>query len=351
MKSLSYSILVGLCFFIHDALYAMQEEEFLVTHELFVDGGTSRANIGLLNYPQFGVYAYPYHMTTPLLAVHSEALANCMPSPILKSLMSIYQIADTPEAMQTTLFNKMMSHELNVAFLILKGLPDNPSIYNVVFHPIVAGWLGKTPMEGFNVPIQAAIFNPQGVQPAPSESIAFNALGDLAVNLHDRDNYSPNNGRFSVEAGRDIVSFWVMGTVGTRITIAFTLLAVHQKIQKELQEIIGNLSIFGAAQLELEQLIQGLERLAKQFEAEGKHADSNTLTDALQCLRMIYAKKFPTQVVSSPCAPSPRRKSIEAPKLPMPPVLKPTPSLSPDMQEELDLLHAQLLSLGYAIEQ
>lgn len=350
MKSVSYLIFSGLCFFGSCIIFSMEEESFFFTHELFVDGGTPRENIGLFNYPQIGVYAHPYRMVTPYLAVHSEALLNCMPDSIEKSLVGIYGGADD---LRATLVNRIIARDLNVAFLLIPSLPDNPQAYNVVFHPIVAGWLGKTPREGFNVHIQAGIFNPLGVQPA-TEPITFGTLGSLNVNLHDIDNYSPNNGRFSLESGRAVASFWVMGALQQHATVAYVLMLNQAALENTFKDMVSGLVSLSSPQKQLEYLIQNFESIAKQLESDGKSADSNTLIDALQCLRTIYAKKFSPQVVQcqkSTRASSPRRKSLEVLQLPIPPVLKPIPPLSAEAQEELDLLHVQLLSLGYALEQ
>lgn len=327
------------------------EEDFVTTKEIFLDGGTAKEQIGLFNYPQIGVYATPYHFATPLLAMQSKEIISLIPESILKDLMSRYHAAGTPEEIAKNLSAHIASRELTVALVVLKGLANNPPVYNVVFHPIVAGWLGKPMTASVNETISAAIFNANGVQPA-SESIAFNAMGPLAINLHDVDNYSPNNGRFAVESQREVETFWVMGALHNHATVAYIMLITDQALQKEMQEIVATISTLGKAFTELEGLISNFERIAKQLESQGKAGDFKAIADAIFFLKALAAK---TAVSAEPAKP------IESPKITPLPLMPPSPlpqkpvarklSLVPaaEIDTELDDLYQELQMLEHAI--
>jgi hypothetical protein len=79
-------------------------------------------------------------------------------------------------------------------------------IYNVVFHPDVQRWRNSN--NDFNTNLLVGLFDPKGVAAVGAEGISFNTFGQINVNKHDQIYYSPNNGRFQIEAGRKIVAFW-----------------------------------------------------------------------------------------------------------------------------------------------
>jgi hypothetical protein len=79
-------------------------------------------------------------------------------------------------------------------------------IYNVVFHPDVQRWRNSN--NDFNTNLLVGLFDPKGVAAVGAEGIPFNTFGQIHISKHDQIYYSPNNGRFQIEAGRKIVAFW-----------------------------------------------------------------------------------------------------------------------------------------------
>ena len=386
MLKLSYNKLMGLCFLITSFAQAMQEEEFGVSHEIFLDGGSTRENIGNLNFAQIGVYATPYHMAIPLLAIQSKHIIDALPEALLKTLASTYALSGGPQELQKELYHKVATQELSVAVVLWKGLAFQPSVYNAVFHPTVGSWLGLNYTASFNVNINAGIFYAQGVRPAPDSSVAFDVLGPLAINRHDIDNYSPNNGKFALEAGRAVATFWLMGAYNGRATVSYNVLLLQPTAQKEVQEVAGVLAdtqrqletnkrmelakadtITDPQQkqqalqeikdryaqlqnpvLEIEQLITSLERIVKKLESEGKNADSSALYGTVELLRMIYAARFPVQQTQPAQSTPQQAPSLTPPPPPAKPLRRPSGE-SVDVQNDLELLNVQLRSLDYAL--
>src|SRR5579872_1726443 len=79
-------------------------------------------------------------------------------------------------------------------------------IYNVVFHPDVQRWRNSN--NDFNTNLLVGLFDPKGVAAVGAEGIPFNTFGQIHISKHDQIYYSPNNGRFQIQPGRKIVSFW-----------------------------------------------------------------------------------------------------------------------------------------------
>ncbi len=263
------------------------EESFIIPRELFIDGGTIKSNVDNVSFPQLGVYATPYDMSIPLIAIHSQALIDQLPEILRQQLVTIFGITGTPETIPTRLHEKFASKDLHVALVFWEGLASKPSDYNLVFHPVVARWR-KSGTETFNIPIKAGLFLPRGIRAAPQESIPFNSLGSLGVNLHDRDNYSPNNGKFSVEQGRSLATFWAMGALERQVTISYNVLLIDPAIQKVFVALGEEADWEGKSIDErLRAILSACERLTKRFDGEDKQADAQTLYAVIELLRAV----------------------------------------------------------------
>lgn len=107
-----------------------------------------------------------------------------------------------------------------------ENLPaSNPN--NVVFHEIVAQWTGLH--EPFSVTINGGLFEPNGVinagkyAPGNGGSIPFDSLQPIEINPHD-GRWSPNNARFKLIDGRNIVSFWLVGKHDKHAVVTLNLI-------------------------------------------------------------------------------------------------------------------------------
>lgn len=263
------------------------EEEFFNSHEIFVDGGTIKENIGKLEFPQIGVYATPYDMAFPLLKIQSSRIVDAMPENLLKQVAAWSQHAGAPQELREKLRKELAAHKLHVAVVFWKGLVAQPPVYNAVFHPLVGAWLHKSATESFNVPVQAGILSAHGVQAGPDASIAFNGVADLEVNRHDLDNYSPNNGKFAVEPGRGVATFWLAGAYNGNVTVSYNVLLVQPQLQQQVQGIVDHLAAQKTSAQDIAYVQGRLERFIKTLDGEDKHADSAALYDALEVIRKL----------------------------------------------------------------
>lgn len=107
---------------------------------------------------------------------------------------------------------------------------------NVVFHPIIRRWRG-TQDANFNVPVQAGIFETSGVR-AYSGGIALNSLARLDVNYHDRDNFSPDNGRFYYDPELGVATFWTVVVYDGHVNVTLNVIATNEETEKRLMRIM-----------------------------------------------------------------------------------------------------------------
>jgi len=103
---------------------------------------------------------------------------------------------------------------------------------NIAFHPVVCRWRGN--LEHYNFPIQAGIFDGNGVIEMPG-GIAFNKLTNLALNYHGA--LSPDNGRVRFDASRGLITFWTVGIYNGRANVTFNVIANNDRVERQLLEI------------------------------------------------------------------------------------------------------------------
>jgi len=212
---------------------------------------------------QIGVYSNPYLMTDVPVRLKSPYLIDSMPSSLTLALSKVYG-GITDNAVLRAQFAKAEAHTtMRIAFVIHKGLPSQPTVYNVAFHPVVNQWLGQ---REYNQTIAAGIFEPNGVQAAADQSISLGSLQPLAVNPHGSDMYSPNNGRFAVTKGRAIVSFWLAGLLKDHVAISYNLLILDPGLYKQLDELATKLNEQYRAEDQLNELSKGLGSLADKLQ-------------------------------------------------------------------------------------
>ncbi len=106
--------------------------------------------------------------------------------------------------------------------------------WNVVWH---AWALGHTQA---SINITAGLLGCDGIASQPS-SIALNGLGSLNVHIHG-NHYSPNNGQFSPQPDRQIITFFPTAQLKPRTAFGMTLLindspATRHSLQKVLSDI------------------------------------------------------------------------------------------------------------------
>lgn len=95
------------------------------------------------------------------------------------------------------------------------------TINNIAFHEILSKW---TRISRPNLNILGGLFEPSGVTIAGvRDSIPEGTLGEFNVNYHD-DCWSPNNARFKLNDGRNIVSFWLIGRYETHAVATLNLI-------------------------------------------------------------------------------------------------------------------------------
>jgi hypothetical protein len=188
------------------------------------------------NMPQFGHYGAPYQFFTVY-----ESL--CLNDVQLSELIA--NQADFSEQFKTAL--KTNHQPIATDFFIqIVGTVDistdqtrgaDHSIrtpWNVVWHAWALGH------KQASINITAGLLGCNGVAPQPS-SIALNSCAPLSVHIHDNC-YSPNNGQFSPQPGRQIITFFPAAQLKPRTAFGMTLLindsqATKHSLQKVLSDV------------------------------------------------------------------------------------------------------------------
>ncbi len=155
---------------------------------------------------------------------------------------------------------------------------------NVAFHPIIRRWRGSG-FANFNIAVNAGIFEPNGVS-AHSGGIAFDNLGSLDTHYHDREAFSPDNGRFNIDPQRGIVTFWVVGVHSGHANVTFTIMANNEVTEQLLLRLTN--------QPNFESLLRMLQNTTSAL----NQPDATVLENATRILRQASG-------VSAAIAPAP----------------------------------------------
>lgn len=111
-----------------------------------------------------------------------------------------------------------------------------------------------------HLPFLAGLFAPDGVEQRGGGALSHEKFDRYAVNVHGSDGIldamSPNNARFGVAKGRQLVTFWtcIISPDSKNITFTFHLVVEDPWVQKQLTDIVNGSK-------RLDQLIDGLRLL------------------------------------------------------------------------------------------
>ncbi|MFT4554141.1 MAG: hypothetical protein ACI9S8_002787 [Chlamydiales bacterium] len=213
--------------------------------------------------PHVGVYTNPQYLCEQSVVIQMEKnlLLQNMPLSLLRALIAEYEpevlandhseaelrvIASEsiPALLENAEFYLIASgrphtfHPASFEYLSYNGDAAGNRIYNALFHV----WA----LDDYAPPINVkmGVFDPSGVQPSPAASIAFEVLADTQVNLHPDGNnvhaaaWSPNNARFSLEAGRVYHSYWAVAHHGERTVITYQVL-VSSEASEEMLKVVA----------------------------------------------------------------------------------------------------------------
>jgi hypothetical protein len=177
--------------------------------------------------PTIGVYGTPYvwRLRTALIELAPKSLVE-VPEVVLNRTIEALKIPGDLIAKRK--FDAAELQRIKLHVLISGPLQSQERVNNLLFH----GWAaGVENSARFNAGVPMAAFLGRGVKATSAGSIAFDqALRAESVNPHDPNDLSPNNARFEIEAGRNIVSFWSVAAYKGAATITFHVIINDPKL-------------------------------------------------------------------------------------------------------------------------
>lgn len=222
--------------------------------------------------PQLGQYSdqYPTQNIIGLIQLNPATMAQNLPAEIKNKL---------PKNIQNFNLNILISETLD--------RPISSLTYNFVLHPWIYGIM-KT--NYFNVNPTAGFYLPQGIN---LHDLDNNQQRPLNVNAHNGGgiHFSPDNGKFTIQPGREIATFWSTALYNTNALVTFHIIVNSLSTQNNFARAGQQAPFVGA-------YLQNIERtVIPTLRAE---ADKTTLANAVATIKAILAPQINPVVTSQP---------------------------------------------------
>ncbi len=214
--------------------------------------------------PQLGQYSdqYPTQNILGLLQLNPATMGQSLPAEIKNKLP-----------------NNIQNFNLNI---LISGTLDRPIsglTYNFVLHPWVYGIM-KT--NYFNVNPTAGFYLQQGIN---IHDLGNDQQQPLNVNAHNGGAvyFSPDNGKFTIQPGREISTFWSIALYNNNALITFHIVVNSPQVQNNFIQAGQQAPFIGA-------YLQNIERTI--IPTLTTEADKNTLTNAVTTIKAMLAPQI-----------------------------------------------------------
>jgi hypothetical protein len=209
-------------------------------------------------------------------------------------------IQNLPAEIKNKLPNNIQNFNLNI---LISGTLDRPIsglTYNFVLHPWVYGIM-KT--NYFNVNPTAGFYFPQGIN---VHDLGNNQQRPLNVNAHNGGAvyFSPDNGKFTIQPGREISTFWSVALYNNNALITFHIVVNSPQVQNNFIQAGQQAPFIGA-------YLQNIERTI--IPTLTTEADKNTLTNAVTTIKAMLISQTSPVVTPSQLPPQtiPAQQTIQ----------------------------------------